>query len=363
MTKSTTHKTHTVKPKLTSQQINDFQQELDALRQSIEAKMGQEDIDHIQSVIEMQRYLEVSGRLLIHFSLEPVSWALGVASLSAAHILENMEIGHNVIHGQFDFMGDPHLNGKRYEWDILGTSNNWRQTHNFKHHTYTNIQGFDDDIGYDIIRVFPEQKWSPWFLLQPIYSLLFAFVFEWGVALQNVNFKVKKGRSLRKQLKEQNPEAWQKMKHQLLKDYVVFPLLAGPMILPVFLGNVVANVIRSLWTFVIIFCGHFTEKTVVFAPEEAQKTSNGDWYLRQIRSSSNIKGGFLFHVLSGNLSHQIEHHLFPEIPANRYRELAPAVKDICVKYGQTYNTGRLSSQFFQVVTRIVKYSLPIGRTA
>ena len=335
-----------------------FGEEIDALKADVKRDIGERDMRYIKNVYRAVRYFGAFGRLALFLSFLPGLWFVGVAFLGLSKILDNMELGDNVIHGQFDFMGDPNLTGKKYEWDILGTSDNWRETHNFKHHTYTNIQGYDDDIGYDIIRVFPEQKWTPWYLLQPIYAFLFALIFEWGVALQNVDFKSKSGVPYFKNILRNNSAAWSKMKRQLFKDYVVFPLLAGPFFVSVFLGNVVANIIRSIWTFVIIFCGHFTEKTIVFPSSEASKTDNGDWYLRQVRSSSNIRGSRLFHILSGNLSHQIEHHLFPDIPANRYHELAPKVQEICEKYGQTYNTGRLSVQFSQVVFRIFKYSLP-----
>ena len=97
--------------------------------------------------------------------------------LGIAKILDNMELGHNVIHGQFDWMGDPCFQGKTFEWDIVGTSDNWRKTHNFKHHTYTNVHGMDDDIGYDVLRIFPEQKWHPAALLQPLYAVIFALLF------------------------------------------------------------------------------------------------------------------------------------------------------------------------------------------
>ncbi len=346
---------------LSEQETQSFGAEIDALKAKVKRDIGAKDARYIKNVYRAVRYFGVLGRLTLFLSFIPGFWLIGVVSLALSKILDNMELGHNVIHGQFDFMGDPHLTGKHYEWDILGTSDNWRETHNFKHHTYTNIQGFDDDIGYDIIRVFPEQRWSPWYLLQPIYAFLFAFVFEWGVALQNIDFKGKTGVPYFRNLKRNNSPAWSKMKRQLFKDYVVFPLLAGPFFLPVLLGNIAANVIRSIWTFVIIFCGHFTEKTVVFPSSEAANTANGDWYLRQVRSSSNIQGGRIFHILSGNLSHQIEHHLFPDIPANRYGELAPAVRKICNKYGQTYNTGRLSVQFSQVIFRIFKYALPFSK--
>jgi len=343
---------------LTAAETKQLGEEIDALKSRVKKDIGASDARYIRNVYRAIRYFGVLGRGALFLSFIPYFWVIGVFFLSLSKILDNMELGHNVIHGQFDFMGDTHLNGKKYEWDIMGTSNNWRITHNYRHHTYTNIEGHDEDIGYGFIRVFAEQKWSKWFLLQPVYTFFFAFAFQWGVALQNVNFKPQKGKNYLKTILDQNPEVWKKMKWQLVKDYIVFPVLAGPMFLWVFTGNMIANVIRSLWTFIIIFCGHFTEKTVVFHEEAKNENEAGQWYLRQIQSSSNIRGSKVFHILSGNLSHQIEHHLFPEIPANRYAELAPEVRAICAKYGQTYNTGRLSVQFYQVVYRIMRHAFP-----
>src|SRR5205814_1357795 len=143
-----------------------------------------------------------------------------------------------------------------------------------------------------------------------------------------------------------------KMARQILKDYVFFPLLAGPFFLPVLLGNVVANILRNLWTYVIIFCGHFTTDVETFAKSSVAGESRGRWYLRQLRGSSNISGGRVLNLMSGNLSHQIEHHFYPDIPANRYAELAVEVRAICARYGQHYDTGSLPRQFGQVIWRI-----------
>jgi NADPH-dependent stearoyl-CoA 9-desaturase len=148
------------------------------------------------------------------------------------------------------------------------------------------------------------------------------------------------------------------MARQVLKDYVVFPLLAGPFFLPVLLGNAVANILRNLWTYTIIFCGHFTADAETFPKESIKNESRGHWYLRQLRGSSNLAGGKLLNVLSGNLSHQIEHHFYPDVPANRYAEVAPEVKAICARYGQHYNTGSLPKQFGQVVWRILRHAFP-----
>src|SRR5438046_10747432 len=77
-----------------------------------------------------------------------------------------------------------------------------------------------------------------------------------------------------------------------------------------------------------------------------------------MNGSSKLDDGRLFHILSGNLSHQIEHHLFPDVPANRYAEMAVEVKRIAGEYGQHYNTGSFARQFASVVKRIVRYALP-----
>jgi linoleoyl-CoA desaturase len=74
--------------------------------------------------------------------------------------------------------------------------------------------------------------------------------------------------------------------------------------------------------------------------------------------SANLSGGPLFHVMTGNLSHQIEHHIFPDIPSNRYSEIAPRVRAICERYGLTYTTGPLRKQYGNVLRKINRYALP-----
>ncbi len=344
---------------LSVEELNQFAAELDAVRANTVADLGDKDARYIRNIVKAVRYTEVAGRGLLFAGVFPPAWIAGTALLGMSKILENMELGHNVMHGQYDWMRDPHLNGKTYEWDIVGTSDNWRKTHNFKHHTYTNVRGMDDDIGYGLLRLFPEQRWKPFYLAQPLIAIIFAVLFQWGVAIQDLELgKVAAGTKSKEQLKEEWKPLGKKIKRQLLKDYVFFPLLAGPFFLPVLLGNMAANVIRSLWTFMIIFCGHFTADAEIFPKSILDNETRGSWYLRQLRGSSNLKGGKFFHIMSGNLSHQIEHHLFPDVPARRYAEMSIEVKAICQRYGQHYNTGSLMSQFGQVCGRILRYALP-----
>ena len=356
------------KPDLTSQQINGFQQELDELRKSIEAKIGKDDIDHIQNIIEMQRYLELSGRLLIHFSLEPVSWAVGVASLSAAHILENMEIGHNVIHGQYDFMEDEKFNSD-YEWTMTGTAKNWKQAHNHHHHSYTNVIGKDTDYGFGVFRFSDDVKWKPTHLLQPIINPISALFFEYSISLYDLQItqyilpkflRQEEHAELlsKKELLQELKEFAVKSGKKGLKEYAFYPLLAGPLAPKVLVGNIAAQGIRNLWAFAVIYCGHLPDGNYTFTEKEMEAETKGQWYLRQILGSSNFEGSLLVHIMSGHLSHQIEHHLYPDIPAWRYREMGPKVEAICEKYGVPYQTGKMVPMLKTVAERIVKYSVP-----
>jgi linoleoyl-CoA desaturase len=349
---------------LTPAELQAFGDELDALRVRTVATLGEADARYIRRIVAAVRYTGLAGRALlflgafVHSVLLP-AWIAGVLLLTLSKILENMELGHNVMHGQYDWMGDPKLTGKTYEWDIVATGDAWRKTHNFQHHTYTNVRGMDDDIGYGLLRIFPEQRWRPFYLAQPFVAVVFALLFEWGVAIQDLRLgRWFAGKMKRGELRRSFAPVGRKMGRQILKDYVIFPALAGPFFLTVLLGNLTANVLRSIWTFVIIFCGHFTADAETFPKESIKNESRGHWYLRQLRGSSNLAGGKLLNVLSGNLSHQIEHHFFPDVPANRYAALAVEVKAICARYGQHYNTGSLPRQFGQVMWRILRHAFP-----
>jgi fatty acid desaturase len=350
---------------LSGDELARFGAEIDALRARTVADLGERDARYIRNVYKAVRYSEILGRALLMVAwFLPEGWVFGTAAVGAvilglSKILDNMELGHNVIHGQYDWMGDPVLNGKTFEWDIMGTSENWRKTHNFRHHTYTNIHGMDEDLGYGVLRVFPEQKWHPARLGQPLYAIIFAILFEWGVAIQDLRLgRWLTGRVTNKQMFQISRPALLKMRRQLVKDYLIWPLLAGPGFLVVLAGNAVANVIRSLWTYTVIFCGHFTTDVQTFPKNVLKNDTRASWYVRQVAGSSNLSGGFLLNVMTGNLSHQIEHHLFPDVPANRYAEMAVQVREICARYGQHYNTGSMVKQFGQVLWRILRHSFP-----
>jgi NADPH-dependent stearoyl-CoA 9-desaturase len=349
----------TAAPTLTAEQLEAFGAELDLIRARVVAELGERDASYINRVIRTQRGLEVAGRGLLMLGFLPPAWLGGTAALSLSKILDNMEIGHNVMHGQYDWMNDPRLDGKRFEWDCACPGEQWRHSHNYMHHTHTNIVGKDRDIGYGILRMSEDQPWHPYYLGNPLYATLLATFFEYGVALHDLEVdRLAAGEGSLREKRRMVGEIWAKVRGQALKDYVLFPALSGPSFPLVLAGNATANLARNMWAFMIIFCGHFPEGTQEFSEQEVENESRGQWYFRQLLGSANLTGSKLFHVLSGNLSHQIEHHLFPDLPAHRYAEISREVRDICERYGMPYNTGPLGRQFGSVVAKIVRLALP-----
>jgi fatty acid desaturase len=349
----------TTTAQLTEADIEEFGRELDAIRAEIIADRGEGDARYIRRVIAVQRGLEAGGRALLFASVLPPAWLAGTAALTVAKVLENMEIGHNVLHGQWDWMRDPQIHSTTWEWDAVSPADMWKRVHNVEHHAYTNVLGKDRDIGYSALRVAPEQPWHPVYLAQPFYNLLLAANFEWGIALYDVEVdrawrgQISWGESLTR-LRAVAAKA----ARQVAKDYLAYPLLAGPAFLPVLAANHTANLVRNLWTHTVIFCGHFPDGADVFTEDQLDGETRGQWYLRQLHGSANISGGPLLHLMTGNLSHQIEHHLFPDLPSNRYAQIAPKVRALCHRYGLRYNTGSLIRQTANVWNRILRLALP-----
>ena len=403
---------------LTPEQIDELEKEFNAIHDEVFSELGDRDRKYIQSMIEMHRRLGVMGRALLVASRFKPAWVAGTATLSLAKILENMEIGHNVLHGQWDWMNDPQIHSSTWDWDTASTSEAWKHSHNYIHHTYTNIRGKDKDLGYEIMRIDPHQKWHPVYLLQPLYNLVLMAFFEWGVAVHDLDIEaIRSGEKSKKQLVSELKGIWGKARLQITKDYIAWPLISalanaavegalaarrprtrrerlrsgargalararrrrrgrggevlGDVALRAFeagrqsfkstlWANFTANIVRNLWAHAIIFCGHFPDQTYTFSQEEVEEETRGGWYVRQLVGAANIEGSPLFHVISGNLGYQVEHHLFPDMPSTRYAEIAPRVKEICERYDLPYNSGPFFRQWGMVNRTILRLAFPGG---
>jgi len=346
---------------LSPEQIEELGRELDAIREEILASRGAADAAYIRKVIKAQRILEMGSRAVLLVSLFPPAWLVGTAGLSVAKILENMEIGHNIMHGQWDWMRDPKIHSQSWEWDNATPAELWKHSHNELHHTYTNVIGRDNDLGYGIMRVDQDQRWVPAYLGQPLYNLINACLFEYGIASYDLEIgKYLKDRKDKEVFARDSKKVLHKVRQQMTKDYIVHPLLSGPSFLPTAGANAMANLVRNLWTHSVIMCGHFPEGVQTFPKSSIEGETRGEWYLRQMLGSANINGSKAMHLMTGNLSYQIEHHLYPDLPSNRYAEIAPKVRDLMERYELRYVSGPLHQQVASAWKQVITLSLPNG---
>ncbi len=351
---------------LTPEDVEQLGVELDAIRQEVLDTRGEKDAAYIRKVVDVQRKLELGSRAVLLASVFPPAWVAGTVGLSVAKILENMEIGHNVMHGQWDWMRDPKIHSTTWEWDNASTAEGWKHSHNEVHHTYTNIVGKDNDLGYGIMRIDEDQRWHPFHLGQPLWNFINACFFEYGIAAYDLelgkNLSIPKEKRSAK-FKADAKKTLAKIRKQATKDYVVHPVLSIPTgsFVPTLAANFTANLVRNLWTHSVIMCGHFPEGVETFEKKSIpEKETRGQWYLRQMLGSANISGSKAMHLMTGNLSHQIEHHLFPDLPSNRYAEVAPKVQALFDKYDLNYHEAPLPQQVGSAWHRVVRLSMPNG---
>lgn len=344
---------------LTDEDIEEIGRRFDAIKKEVEDSLGENDVKYIKGLIKFQRGTELTGRALLLLShKKPFFWA-GTGLLGLAKILENMEIGHNVIHGQWDWMNDPVIHSATWEWDMNCPSAQWAHTHNHVHHTYTNILGMDHDVGYGVLRVTRDRKWAPMHAFQPVTNVVLASLFQWAIAFYDVEL----GRLFagKQTWEETKPKFWEtvgKVRNQVLKDYVFYPALTGPNFLHTARANLFANLVRNWWSYAVIFCGHFPDETETFTKDQWANETKGEWYLRQMLGSANFRGGKILTILSGNLNYQIEHHLFPNMPSNRLAEVGKQVEAIAREFDLPYNTDSFPVQFGKVQKTLLKLTLP-----
>jgi NADPH-dependent stearoyl-CoA 9-desaturase len=269
------------------------------------------------------------------------------------------------------------------------------------------------------MRIDPAQKWHPVYLLQPFYNVLLSLLFEWGVAVHDLDLEaIRAGEKGMDEVREDLKGIAGKARAQILKDYIAWPVISGAVMTLIevaifsakeradqdsrkptvqakrfgrklrrrresfgtnvlrqlvkrrsfrepfkrtLTANVVANLIRNVWSYAIIFCGHFPDQTYTFTQAETSDETRGAWYVRQLTGAANIDGGPVFHVISGNLGYQVEHHLFPDMPSTRYGEIAPKVREICERYELPYNSGPFHQQLGMVQRTILRLAFPGGK--
>lgn len=355
-----------------AERLERFGRELDRVRREAEARVGAEDVARVKKLRRLSLGLEVLGRGLLHVCFEPLGFTAGVASLWLHKQLEAIELGHTALHGAYDGLpGAEDFQSKSFRWEVPIDEESWRAGHNGKHHGHTNVAERDPDIHFGPVRLTEHTPWAPMHRFQLPFALLvlfpnFAFLMNFHFTGLNDVFTENGLPSRYDVLPDRSPEsvrlafrrALRKYGPYYLRNYVFFPALAGPFFWKVLLGNVLAETLRDVYSAATIFCGHVGEETASYAPEKRART-RGEWYAMQVEASNNFEVPAPFDVLCGGLELQIEHHLFPRLPPQRLREVAPEVRALCEKYGVRYRREPWGTVLRKALSHIAR----LGREA
>lgn len=349
-------------------------QDLDDLKRRVFARVGPEDVAHVRRLRRVSVALEIVGRTLIHVSPEPVTFTLGVLSLFVHKQLEAAEIGHTALHGAYDKLeGADAFRSKTFRWDTPIDEESWRAGHNMRHHGNTNVAGKDPDIHFGPVRLTeqtPHRKHHAWQLPLTVAVLFPNFTFLMNGHFTGLN-EVFWGNQMEADpkhgkteiLPDRSPEtirlAWKKSLRKYvpyyLYNYVLFPALAGPFFWKVLLGNWLAETMRDVYSAATIFCGHVGQDVASYPPGTSTE-SRGHWYAMQIEAANDFEVSLPVSILCGGLDRQIEHHLFPTLPPQRLREIAPEVRAICNKHGVAYKTGSWGATLKKALAHIGRLS-------
>lgn len=346
----------------------------DALQARYRARLGKDDVRYIKGLRQKSRIFEGIGRGLIWFGFDPFTFVLGTGFLFLHRNLESIEIGHNVLHGQYDYFPEiPEFHSKNFRWKSPIDEEGWRREHNNMHHVFTNVYAKDPDLTHGILRTNDRLPWAIWHRFQfPVYVFYFYPFMTYKFNAQNLGFNrgfIEKHFPSTEGYAELNyvidngdPKALRKRDFRakarvIFKEYYVFPLLAlmtGFSLVRVFFANLMADIINSLWMTMTLQSSHFTEP---LQPEDCLE-HKGKWYVSQIQSTINFKGRYRWQsILWGHIDYQIEHHLFPDIPSRHYPEMAAEVQAICEQYKIAYQCNpNIFVAIFRYLRVFVRYS-------
>lgn len=324
---------------------------LDGVKERVLAQVGEEDVRYVRRVNAFSRAMEIAGRGLIFFSPEPVSFLLGVGALWIHKQLQATEVGHTALHGAYDRLpGAEKFASKTFRWDTPIDEESWRYAHNVRHHGNTNVAGRDPDIHFGTVRLTERTPWNPRHRAQLAVALAVIFpnfsffIGSHACGLNDVFFD--NGLPERLDILPDRStasvrKAWRqglrKYVPYYLYNYVLWPALAGPMFWKVLLGNWLAETLRDVYSAATIFCGHVGDDVESY-PAGTKAHGRGQWYAMQVEAANDFEVSWPVSVLCGALDRQIEHHLFPTLPPQRLRQIAPEVRAICARHGVAYKT-------------------------
>jgi linoleoyl-CoA desaturase len=226
---------------------------------------------------------------------------------------------------------------------LAGNDYNWKVQHNVLHHTYTNIQGHDEDIDAGrIIRFSKHTKWLRIHKFQKYYSFFLygLLTLNWAIT---TDFK-QSYQYLKRRLsygKFPNPATqWTKLVIGKIVYYalwVVLPLSLGFAWYQVLIGFFIMHYTAGIILSVVFQLAHVMPNTDMPAPD-TQGNMKNTWAIHQLYTTSNFAPkSWLVKFFTGGLNHQVEHHLFSHISHIHYDKLAKIVKETAREFSLPYN--------------------------
>ncbi len=352
------------------EKLDGFGDEIAAVGDKIRSQLGSEDLAYLKKIKKLSNISEILGRSFLYLSLDPLSWSVGVVLLGVHHQLETGEIGHSALHGVWDGLkGAEQWDSKRFCWATPVDEEFWKKEHNILHHQYTNIVGLDPDLNYGALRVTEKTRWIPYHLIQVSQFFWTAPFFIWMIAAHAAGLTdlthPQKDKSYAPVLSNRKFKTILKASYQTLHkmlpyafyEFVFWPLLAGPFWWKILVGNLGADVLRNVYSSAMIYAGHFGDD-LKYYDQSFKAHGRGEWYKAQVEAAHNYTVPGWVSLLCGALDHQIEHHLFPRLPPNRLREIAPKIEKICRDYQVHYNKTSWGKNLFAALKRLAKMSIP-----
>lgn len=353
--------------------------DLQELYRQTKARVGGEDLAHIRNVAAYAEAIRLRSLELLREQGDPRSVGRAVALQALYRLLEFSELGHNIVHGSYDHLQDcGEFHSERYQWGFNVDLREWKVMHHEGHHPNTNVIDKDHDLGYSVARGKPGQDWYAHHLAQigilgavaPILPFAAPFIVT-NAARQVENRRFFSPATLRTPVAVAMRDG--------LQHLVREPLQAGMNWLPTLVGNYVGGVAGYAAVLTLVAIEHHAPNVEVF-PDPGPDESVNDYYSRQLRATTNfVRSSKLdewlerllqeevpfdnrpgFEVFYGGLDTHIEHHLFPDLPPNRQREIAPAVREIAARHETPYNEILIADVIPMAVKVLTVMSLPFG---
>jgi len=285
-----------------------------------------------------------AGCLYVLLLFTPMSLLVSVlCSLFLGFILAciGFNVMHDANHGSYS--------SRKWVNELLGLTLNalggnsfiWKQKHNIIHHTYTNIDGIDDDIAKSpFIRMCSSQRWVPAHRVQHIYTpLLYGLSSMIWILFQDFE------KYFRKKIVDTPLTKMSANDHVIFWVSKVLYLLfyiAIPVVLMGWQSWLVFFLCMHIglgFTLSIVFqLAHVVEETTFESVSDDAKLIENEWAIHQIKTTSNFSpNSRIISWFAGGLNYQIEHHLFPRVSHIHYPALSKIVQAECAAFHLPYN--------------------------